>query len=176
MKRQIPLLLPFLLICSFVQAQDSTFRSKHYKELSLTLVYNYHRNFQSEEGKANPLHFLEVGLWRSNIFSGRHPFSATYYVANDFGLNTQNFAIGPKIGAFASILVLGLGAELCYYTDFKSGAAWRFIPSFGLFTPYFKASVNLTLILNNSDNSAITNFSVAMRVFRLKRKLMTDSK
>ena len=118
-----------------VDAQDTTRlpRYSHYKETVLTLGYNLNIGDEVNGVNQPALHFVELGVWRSSVFLGHHPFTATYYVANDFGLNTDNFVIGPKVGGFISILVIGFGGELTYCTDFHSGSL-RLLPYFGYCT------------------------------------------
>jgi hypothetical protein len=155
-----------------LQAQDSLvhFR-KNYKETVLTLGYNYNFGDKVDEKRPKPFHFIEIGVWRTTAsVAGHHPFSATYYLANDFGLNTNDLIIGPKIGGFVSIMIMGLGGEFCYYTDFDSGSL-RFIPSIGIFTPYFKLTINPHVIITNKDFQNLNNghANLTIRLFKIKR-------
>lgn len=143
---------------------------RHYKETALTLGYNYNFGDKEEGERPEALHFIELGVWRSTVSTGHHPVSATYYFANDFGLNTDQFVIGPKIGGFFSLMMFGLGGEMCYYTDFNSGSL-RFIPSFGLFTPYFKLTINPHVPITNKDFEHLNkgHANLTIRVFKIKR-------
>lgn len=148
---------------------------KNYKETALVVGYN--KNFGDKiDGERPPaFHFVELGVWRSNVSTGPHPITVTHYVANDFGLNTNDFVIGPKIGGFVSVMILGLGAELCYYTDFDSGSL-KFMPSVGLFTPYFKLSVSPVLTLINKDFQELNKgqLNLTIRAFKIKRKDLNE--
>ncbi len=161
-----------LAVLHDIQAQDSLahFR-KNFKETVLTFGYNYNFGDKVEGKRPKPYHFIELGVWRTNAsVAGHHPFSATYYFANDFGLNTTDLVIGPKIGGFVSIMIMGLGGEFCYYTDFESGSL-RFIPSIGLFTPYFKLTINPHVIITNKDFQNLNNghANLTIRLYKIKR-------
>lgn len=160
-----------LIVLSNVRAQDSLLHfRKDYKETVLTLGYNYNFGEKADGKRPESFHFMELGVWRTIASPGRHPFSATYYFAGDLGLNTSEFTIGPKIGTFVSIMIMGLGGELCYYTDFNSGSL-RFIPSIGIFTPCFKLTINPHVIITNKDFNSLNkgHANLTIRVFKIKR-------
>src|SRR5690606_15759274 len=124
-----------IVLCSghAVKAQEDSIRLHTYTqyiETALTVGYNHNFGEKVDGKRPATLHFVELGLWRSNVMKGHHPLTITYYFANDIGLNTNDFVIGPKIGGFFSLMVLGIGGEFVYYTDFDSGSL-RFIPSMG---------------------------------------------
>ena len=162
----------FLSISQCLFAQDSLSLAfyKQYKESGLTVGYNYNFGDKVDGQRPEAYHFVELGFWKSSVSMGHHPVCATYYFANDFGLNTDNFTIGPKVGGFLSILILGLGAELCYYTDFVGGSL-RLIPSMGILTPLFKLTINPHVIITNKDALPLNkgHLNLTIRVFKLKR-------
>ena len=165
-------ILLLMIVLVDIQAQDSLdhFR-KDYKETVLTLGYNYNFGDKVEGERPKAFHFFEIGVWRTTAsIAGPHPFSATCYFANDFGLNTDNFMVGPKVGGFVSIMIMGLGGEFCYYTDFDSGSL-RFIPSMGIFTPYFKLTINPHVIITNKDFEHVNNghVNLTIRLVKIKR-------
>jgi hypothetical protein len=170
--RKYLLTILLLTILGNVKAQDSLFLvRKDFKEIVLTLGYNYNFGDKVDGERPKSFHFLELGVWRTAAsIAGHHPFSATYYFANDFGLNTNEITIGPKIGGFVSIMIMGLGGEFCYYTDFNSGSL-RFIPSIGIFTPYFKLTINPHVIITNKDFVGLNkgHANLTIRVFKIKR-------
>lgn len=162
----------FVVTCFFgsLHAQRTLESSRPYKETALTIGYNFNPASQNVEDSKG-LHFLELGLWRTHVLDAHHPVSAAAYVANDFGLNTDDFVIGPKIGGFVSFwMFLALGAEVCYYTDFDSGSL-RVIPSLGLFSPKLKLTFNPHIIINNKDFQHFGNghINLTIRVFKLNR-------
>ena len=144
---------------------------KGYKETALTIGYNYNFGDKVDGERPKSFHFIELGVWKSNVASGHHPIQAAYYFANDFGLNTGDFVMGPKVGGFLSILVFGIGGELCYYTDFNAGSL-RLIPSFGFFTPHFKLTINPHLVLTNNEFQDINkgHVNLTVRLFSLKKE------
>jgi hypothetical protein len=157
----------------YVQAQDSArhFTYKNYKETVFTIGYHYNFGDKVEGVRPPSFHFVEAGIWRSNVSTGHHPFTVTYYFANDFALNSDKFLIGPKVGGFFSVLIMGLGGELCYYTDFASGSL-RFIPSVGLFTPVFKLTVNPHLILSNKNFQNLNkgHINLTVRISKISKR------
>jgi len=159
-----------------IQAQDSLQHVqkrlfKYYKETALTIGYNYNFGDKEEGKRPDPLHFMELGVWRTNVAEGHHPIVATYYAATDIGLNTRGFVMGPKIGGFVSVMILGLGGELCYYTDFNSGSL-RFIPSIGMCTPFFKLTINPHIVITNKDFQNLNkgHANLTIRIFKIKRE------
>jgi hypothetical protein len=171
-------LLALILITLSAHAQHveqdsirTRLNSRAFKETSLT--FGYHYNFEGKQDGIRParFHFAEVGVWRSYSIQGHHPFFASMYFANDIGLNTNRFVIGPKVGAFFCIMVIGLGTEFIYYTDFEK-ASLRWIPSVGLFTPYFKLTMNPHVVFMNSDfyNFNKGHINLTVKAFRLRQK------
>lgn len=178
-------ILSILLLSSVLHAQDSVRQDqnairylsyKHYKESSFTLGYNYNFGDKGENGKRpEPWHFVELGFWRSHVSIGHHAVMTNYYFANDFGLNTNDFMIGPKAGCFVGFFLFGLGVEAVYYTDFNSGSL-RFIPSLGIFTPYFKLTINPHIVITNKEFQDLNkgHVNLTIRVFKISRTDLTD--
>lgn len=161
----------FLLISGGVAAQDSAFVVHGYfRETVFAAGYHYNFGDKVDGKRPESLHFAELAVWRTaGSVAGHHPVSFTYYGGSDIGLNTDRFTIGPKVGGFISIMITGLGAEFCYYTDFNSGS-WRFIPYIGACTPYFKLTFNPHVVITNKDfqglNSGHVNLTIRVAAIR----------
>jgi hypothetical protein len=118
-------------------------------------------------------HSLEVGLWRTTAIQARHYMAAGYYFSNEIGLNAKRLVYGPKLGGFVSFGILGLGGELCYYTDFAEGSL-RFIPYFGMCTHLFKLTINPHVVITNKEFNLINpgQISLTIQVATLRKKKM----
>jgi hypothetical protein len=114
------------------------------------------------------VHFIELGIWKTKVTGGNHPIMTGFYAATDFSVNLDRLVVAPKVGVFASLMVVGVGAELCYYTDFKEGSL-RLIPSIGIFTPYFKLTANPHIILSNKKFIDRGHLNITVRIHKLKR-------
>ena len=138
-----------------------------------TIAGSYNFGDKVDGKRPESLHFLEVAIWKTaGSVAGHHPVSFTYYGGTDIGLNTDRFTIGPKVGGFVSIMVTGLGAEFCYYTDFNSGSL-RFIPYIGLCSPYFKLTFNPHVVITNKDFQGLNNghVNLAIRVGAIRKRV-----
>lgn len=165
-------IFPLIAVLNNAQAQDSLAHFRRYfQETVLTLGYNYNFGDKVDGKRPKSFHFIELGVWRTaSSAAGYHPFSTTYYFANDFGLRTNDLIIGPKVGGFFSVMIMGLGGEFCYYTDFDTGSL-RFIPSIGIFNPYFKLTINPHVIITNTNFQNLNkgHANLTIRFIKIKR-------
>lgn len=151
---------------SNIALHDYEFKPTRFRETALVLGLN--RNVGTEENKgAKDLYFLELSIWRTKYFGGRHgAFISTYYFANEVGLNTNKFTICPKIGGIftqAVLLIFSIGAEVGYYTDFNTGSL-RFMPSVGIHTHIFKLTAQPHVILTNKNFENVNQLHVNLSI------------
>lgn len=164
-KRIIGITAVFLVINGSLAAQDSSFVvHKQYRETAFAAGYNYNFGDKVDGERPQSLHFAELAVWRTaGSVAGHHPVSFTYYGGSEIGLNTERFTIAPKVGGFVSVMIMGLGAELAYYTDFDSGSL-RFIPYIGATCRYFKLTVNPHVVVSNKEFMGLNAGSVSLVV------------
>lgn len=146
-------------------SNDYDFKPTRFRETAFVVGLN--RNVGIEENKGDKdLYFLELSIWRTKFFGVRHgAFISTYYFANEVGLNTNKFTICPKAGVVSTFMffMLGIGAEVGYYTDFNSGSL-RFMPSLGIHTHIFKLTAHPHIILTNKNFENVNQYHVNLSI------------
>ncbi|AHM60906.1 hypothetical protein D770_13260 [Flammeovirgaceae bacterium 311] len=166
------ILLACLLFSCIAFAQD-TLLFEIEKNTGLIVGYSYNFGDMENKNRADKkFHFLELGIWRTTMARAYHPVTTGYYFSNEFGLNTNSFVYGPKIGGFIAVLVLGGGCEFVYYTNFEEGSL-RFVPYMGLCTHLFKLTINPHIIITNKDFEGLNrgHLNLSIRFASLKKDI-----
>lgn len=136
-----------LALTSVCQNADSTYYKKtlsnNVEELSLFAGYNFNLN---ATGDKKSLHFFELGIKRNFDIIWFEPFCKSIYFSNEFLISNKDFIIGPKMGAYVSVMAITLGSECIYYTNF-SGKSIRFSPYFGFGCNAFRFTLQFPINL-----------------------------
>ena len=125
----------------------------------------YSRNFGE---KAENFNIIELGVGRIN-FDGLESSGTSFYAANEFVFNSHRFSIGPKAGASFTIWMLGLGAELIYYTDFGDNAL-HLAPCLSFGAGMTRWNIRYHIPLYNKDYIGINQVSIGITIGLTKPK------
>ena len=140
--------IAFLIWTSTAQAQNhdtNSFAERNIEELGLFAGYNF--NAGSERRN---LHILELGIKRTFQISPIEPFCKSIYFSNEILFTDNKLMIGPKIGAYISAMLITLGIESIYYTDFM-GQSVRLSLYIGLGGNRARLTVNFPINLYKKD-------------------------
>lgn len=145
------------------------------KSTMLTFGYIY----SSWENSTTDYHLAEILLVRSEYGKGSHYVALSKYAGVEFGLNTDRFTMGTKIGGAINYGPFIIGAEITCYTDFNE-ANLRLAPVFfGLGNHLY----NLTMVpqikvLNrdfNPTNQGQLNLTIRIANLRQTEKNLTKN-
>lgn len=141
------------------------FQARKDKSIALGYIYN------SSDGATKDYHLLEIEYWHSKYVSGRHYFGITKYAGLEFGLNTENFVVGPKAGISLNYGGIIFGLESIVYSDFKE-ATWRIAPIFGFGNHRFNLSISPQIkLINRSFSPTNQNqINLVIRIAALKQE------
>lgn len=127
------------------RAQDSLSFFGVFKEFRPQVGYVYN----IDDSDKPTYHFVDIGVMKVRHIKSIHPTSSAVYFSNEFKLGSK-FVWGPKVGALSSFMLIVVGAELVYYTDFDTGSL-RLVPFIGFGSHLFRLTVNPNITLTQGE-------------------------
>lgn len=166
-----------LALTAVCQNADSTIHERYLnenvEELSLFVGYDFNPNVT---GDKKSLHFFELGIKRNFDVVHFEAFCKSIYFSNEFLISNKDFFIGPKMGAYVSVMAMTLGSELIYYTNF-SGESIRFSPYFGFGCNAFRLTLQFPINLYKDNFNYINpvTFHLSVQFVNLWKKTLEQS-
>lgn len=158
-------------MCSVIGllAQDTAFVAPHQVRKELGLLGGYNKEIGAQDG--GPIHLAELGVVRGT-YGGRHPFATAAHASVQFGLHGDKPVLVPRVGAWAA-MILGIGVELAYYTDFDEGSL-VLSPGIGLFAYPLNVALKPNIYLVGGDFRPAGGGTVSLtyRLVTLKRRAL----
>ena len=122
--------------------EDTLFTcGRTHREIAYQLLIGFHLQGSSRNDPGiGTRKYAEIGLHRTLTgVRGPHPPGGFTYGFSTEVLLDKHPIYGVKVGTWASAMLLGLGLQAIYYTDFREGN-FKIRPEFGIGTPSFKLS------------------------------------
>jgi hypothetical protein len=164
-------IIALLMCASDVLGQDSipkfAFEWGFFKQSHLLIDYSY--NFRVEDKPGH--HVLELGFAHSKFMHQVESANTSYYVANEFIINSRDFSIGPKVGAYVGVWGFCAGAELAWYTNFHDESL-QLTPFFGLGSERGKIYMSFHIPITNRKYQEINILSlgISLQLIPLSKK------
>jgi hypothetical protein len=129
---------------------------QRFKKTELLVGMSWQGNWRNKDN-SQTRRYIELGVARSLHVYTRHAItSAGLYAAEEMYFGSRKNIYGTKVGAYAHILLVDVGAAAVYYTDFKRGNL-KFRPELGMGFPNVRFVFGFNI--GTIDNKAFQELS-----------------